>query len=64
MTNTQDRSLKFAYFILGIALPVAGYLVWSKTNGFRFQTRKQEIEEAHDITLEDSFPASDPPSSW
>lgn len=64
MTDTQDRSLKFAYFTLGIALPVAAYLVWFKTDGFRFTNRKQEIDRAHDITVEDSFPASDPPSAW
>ena len=64
MTSTQDRSLKFVYFVLGIALPVAGYLIWSKTNGFRSPDRDQEIDRAHDITVEDSFPASDPPSAW
>jgi hypothetical protein len=64
MTENQERSLKFAYFILGIALPVAGFLVWSKTNGFRFANRQQEIDRAHDLTVEDSFPASDPPSAW
>ncbi len=61
MTEMQGSGRKFAYFILGIAIPIAGYLIWSKTSG---QNRKQEIDEAHDITVEDSFPASDPPSAW
>jgi hypothetical protein len=26
--------------------------------------RREEIDRAHDITVEDSFPASDPPSAW
>ena len=61
MTENQNRGLNFAYFVLGIALPVAGYFVWSKT---RCALRKDEIDQAHDITIEDSFPASDPPSAW
>ena len=64
MTQTQDRALKFVYFVLGIAAPVAGYVLWSKTNGFQFNHRKNKIDQAHDVTVEDSFPASDPPSSW
>jgi len=61
--DTQDRVLKFVYFVLGISLPVAGYLLWQKTEGFGL-TRKARVDQAHDITVEDSFPASDPPSSW
>ena len=64
MTAVQNRGLKFAYFILGIALPVAGYFVWSRTIGFRRCARKSRIDKMHDITVEDSFPASDPPSAW
>lgn len=64
MTESQSRGLKFLYFALGIALPVAGYVLWSKTGGFRFTSRKEELDKAHDITVEDSFPASDPPSAW
>ena len=64
MTDTQSRTLKFAYFVLGIALPIAGYLVWSKTGGFTFCSKKHRVDQAHDITVEDSFPASDPPSAW
>ena len=63
VTGTQDRSLKFAYFLLGIALPVAGYFVWLKTNGFRHFSKKAHVDEMHDATVEDSFPASDPPSA-
>lgn len=64
MTDTQTRVLKLAYFILGISLPIAGYALWSKTDGFRCWSRKARIDKAHDITVEDSFPASDPPSAW
>jgi hypothetical protein len=62
--TTQDRTKKFALFILGIALPVAGVLLWSKSFGCKGSVRREEIDQAHDITVEDSFPASDPPSAW
>jgi len=64
MTEQQSRLIKFSYFLLGVTVPLAGYLLWSKSNGFRFGGRKEEIDRAHDITVEDSFPASDPPSAW
>ncbi len=60
MTDTQSRGLKFAYFVLGIAIPMVGFSLWSKKD----QARKAEVDKAHDVTVEDSFPASDPPSSW
>jgi hypothetical protein len=60
--DLQDKPRKFAFFLLGIAVPVAGYFIWSKTIGRT--SRKDEIDHAHDITVEDSFPASDPPSAW
>jgi len=59
MSDSSNRDLKFLYFLLGIALPIAGYAIWSRNS-----CRKQEIDKAHDITVEDSFPASDPPSAW
>jgi len=64
MTDTQSRTLKLVYFVLGIALPIAGYMLWSKTGSPRPQTKKTRTDQAHDITVEDSFPASDPPSAW
>ncbi len=65
MTDTQKRVLKFVYFVLGTALPIAGYMLWSKTNGFRcWCSDRARVDKAHDITVEDSFPASDPPSAW
>ncbi|MBV9767685.1 MAG: hypothetical protein JOZ48_22790 [Acidobacteriaceae bacterium] len=65
MTDTQSRFLKFVYFLLGTALPIGGYLLWSKTDAFRGHTRRRaRVDKAHDITVEDSFPASDPPSAW
>ena len=64
MTDTQRRSLKFIYFVLGIAFPIAGYMLWSTTGGFHNPSRKAHMDEAHDVTVEDSFPASDPPSAW
>ncbi|MCU1292504.1 MAG: hypothetical protein JWP08_1354 [Bryobacterales bacterium] len=60
--DLQDKPQKFAFFLLGITVPIAGYFVWSKTMGRT--SRKDEIDQAHDITVEDSFPASDPPSAW
>jgi hypothetical protein len=62
MTSQQDRALKFAYFALGILVPVAALLLWKRFD--RPQRRRDEIDRAHDITVEDSFPASDPPSAW
>ncbi len=59
MSDTSNRGFKFFYFILGVALPLAALAIWSKRGA-----RKHEIDMAHDITVEDSFPASDPPSAW
>jgi hypothetical protein len=64
VARIENRGLKFAYFVLGIALPIAGFFVWQKTNGFRMFSRKSHVDHMHDITVEDSFPASDPPSAW
>jgi hypothetical protein len=61
--TSRDR-FNFAWFVLGITVPIAAYFVWRKTNGFQFGRRRDEIDRAHDITVEDSFPASDPPSAW
>jgi hypothetical protein len=62
MTEARNPTLKFGYFVLGIAAPFAAYFLWCR--GFRFCTRKSRVDKAHDITVEDSFPASDPPSAW
>jgi hypothetical protein len=62
MTDAQDRGMKFAYFVLGIALPVVGYAIWSKK--CESTSVKQHIDELQDVAVEDSFPASDPPSAW
>jgi hypothetical protein len=64
MSKSENPSVRVAYFILGIAVPVAVYVLWTRTNGFRFGGRREEIDRAHDVTVEDSFPASDPPSAW
>lgn len=64
MTDTQDRARKFAFFVLGIALPVAGWLLYSKCDGFCGKSKKARTDRALDETVEDSFPASDPPSAW
>ena len=64
MTCAQDRGRKFAFFLMGIALPLAGYLIWSKATGNQLCRKKVRTDQAHDITVEDSFPASDPPSAW
>lgn len=62
MDLTQDRALKFGYFVLGIAVPVAAVVLWKKL--CQSNRRKDQIDRAHDVTVEDSFPASDPPSAW
>jgi hypothetical protein len=59
MSDSSDRRLSLLCFLLGVTLPVLGYAIWCKT-----ANRKKEIDQAHDITVEDSFPASDPPSAW
>jgi hypothetical protein len=64
MSETKNPALKFGYFVLGIAAPLAAYLVWCRTGGLRFCTKKSRVDKAHDLTVEDSFPASDPPSAW
>jgi hypothetical protein len=61
LTESQDRALRLALFILGVALPLIGWKLWGKRGG---AIRHKEIDLAHDITVEDSFPASDPPSAW
>jgi hypothetical protein len=61
LTEPQNRALWLAYFIVGIALPLIGWRLWGKRKD---QARHDEIDEAHDLTVEDSFPASDPPSAW
>jgi len=53
--------MKLAYFVLGIAVPVAGYVLWSKSGCC---SKKEHIDEVRDKAVEDSFPASDPPASW
>jgi hypothetical protein len=61
LTKTQDRALWLSYFIIGLSVPLIAWKLLSKTKD---QSRHREIDEAHDITVEDSFPASDPPSAW
>jgi hypothetical protein len=63
MTEAQERGLKFAYFLIGVALPILGLAFWARSNGFP-DVRKGHVDQAHDVTVEDSFPASDPPSAW
>ena len=58
----EDNARKFAFFLLGVTAPIVGYFIWANTLGK--SARKNEIDHAHDITVEDSFPASDPPSAW
>lgn len=64
MTEAQTRGMKFAYFLIGIALPIAGLALWAKANGLSGTRSDGRVDQAHDVTVEDSFPASDPPSAW
>jgi hypothetical protein len=59
MNDTCNRGMKLLWFLLGLTLPIAAYAIWCKPDN-----RREEIDQAHDITVEDSFPASDPPSAW
>jgi len=59
-TENQQRALWVAYFILGVSFPLILWNIRAK----RERSRHREIDEARDTTVEDSFPASDPPSSW
>jgi hypothetical protein len=62
MTKAQQ---KFMYLLLGIALPATACLLWLKTDWFRRATKhREEIDRLQQIAVEDSFPASDPPSAW
>ena len=64
MTDAESRGLRFAYFILGIAVPILGFAIWAKTSNAARDAKRTEVDQAYDITLEDSFPASDPPSAY
>lgn len=64
MTEAQTRALKFTCFALGIALPVAGFFVWRKTDQVSRFNKKAHLNELQEKAVEDSFPASDPPASW
>jgi hypothetical protein len=59
--DNRDRTLHFVYFLIGVTLPLAGLAIWIRT---QCGSRRSEVDKAHDITVEDSFPASDPPSAW
>jgi hypothetical protein len=60
-TEAQQKGLWLAYFIVGAAIPLITWNLFSKRGN---KQRLREIDSAHDTTVEDSFPASDPPSSW
>jgi hypothetical protein len=64
MTENKNPNLKFAYLVLGITVPIAAYLLWCGSGAFGPCRKKSREDKAHDITVEDSFPASDPPSAW
>ncbi|MGH9583679.1 MAG: hypothetical protein ACRD4O_12150 [Bryobacteraceae bacterium] len=61
MAHACSRARKFTCFALGLALPLAGFMIW-RCN--RCRGRKHQTEERRDETIEESFPASDQPSSW
>lgn len=61
MAYACSRARKFTCFALGVALPLAGFLIWRRS---RCCGRKRESETMRDETIAESFPASDPPSSW
>jgi hypothetical protein len=61
MAHACSRARKFTCFALGVAVPIAGFMIWRNA---RCCNRKHHKEELRDETIAESFPASDPPSSW
>lgn len=62
-SSTNNRGLKFTVFLLGLALPIAGAVIWSSKKVKRSAKRVHD-DELQLVAVEDSFPASDPPASW
>ncbi len=54
---------KFAYVLVGIAIPVILYRLCRK-DSLRKTDREKHLDQLQEIAVEDSFPASDPPASW
>lgn len=55
---------KFTYFLLGLAVPVATFVICRKLKFFHAPEDKVRRERLQEIAVEDSFPASDPPATW
>lgn len=62
MAETKSTTQKLIYFLLGAGVPIAAYLLWNKF--CPCGKRKEHEDRLRDIAVEDSFPASDPPSAW
>lgn len=61
----KNRALKLSAFLIGIALPIVGMLIWSsKKRSADERHDKEHDDEAQLAAVADSFPASDPPASW
>lgn len=68
MSHSQSTGSKVALLLLGIALPIGLFAFWRSSqqqDGFEYD----EYSESHsddpvDSALEDTFPASDPSSSY
>ncbi|MBV8553255.1 MAG: hypothetical protein JOY54_18305 [Acidobacteriaceae bacterium] len=55
---------RFVYILIGAAVPLATYFVCRKVDLFGDSQAKRHREKLQEIAVEDSFPASDPPSTW
>jgi hypothetical protein len=64
MANEQNRGLKVVYLLLGIVVPLAGIALWTRGFGCWCGKKQPDAETAYDHTVEESFPASDPPAAW
>ncbi len=64
MRETRTPGSKLTYFVVGLALPIVGWSLCALFGKLRCESQKEHVDKAHDVTVEDSFPASDPPSAW
>jgi hypothetical protein len=64
MADMENRNRKVAYVLLGIALPLAGLLLWKKGAFTCCSAQKIDRDSLQEKAVEDSFPASDPPANW
>lgn len=61
----SKAKLKFVYLLLGVSVPLTASLIWLRVDCARRTAKEhRDIDQLQEIAVEDSFPASDPPSTW